>query len=484
MRLTAGALLGLTLVVAPACYRIAPRPLVPEQSARALQARALDDPGLREFLTAVPGHAPAEWPLGRWDLDGLTLAALYFHPTLDVARAHAEVAGAAVETAAMRPNPTLALSPQLSTNPMGAVSPWLALASIDWPIETAGKRGHRIARADAAAAAAREAVMTVAWQVRRELASALIALAATTRQDEMLRAETATEERLVTLLEARLREGAASAADLAPVRLALLQSTSDRAAAASHVAEAEARVAAAIGVPTGALVGVGLPAGFDPADDGVLTRIEPQDARRRATLERFDVRQAIEEYAASEATLRLELARQYPDVRLGPNYQFDQGQNEWGVALTIDLPLLNRNDGPIAEAAAMRDEAAARVVAVQAGALAEVEQGLARRDGALVRRKNVRDAALDRERNLRRIRGALALGALDRVAELDAEIEHLRAERAAAEAEGAAQQALVDLEAALQGPLPGASIDRPRGTDVARETAPRESSRESPRESQ
>lgn len=475
MRPIACMLLGLTLAVAPGCHRIAPRPLAPEESAHALQTRSLDDPGLREFLAAVPGHAPREWPLGRWDLDDLTLAALYFHPTLDIARAHAAVAGAAVETAAMRPNPTLALSPQLSTNPMGAVSPWLALVNIDWPIETAGKRGHRIARADAAAAAAREAVMTAAWQVRRELASALIARAATTRQDDMLRAEIATEERLVKLLEKRLREGAASAGQVAPVRLAWLQASSEGAGAAARVAEASARVAAAIAIPTGALVGIVLPAGFDRADEGVLARIEPQDARRRATLERFDVRQAIAEYAASEATLRLELARQYPDVRLSPNYQFDQGQNEWGVALAIDLPLLNRNDGPIAEAAAMRDEAAAHVLAVQAAALAEVEQALARRDGELARQESVRGTVLDRERNLRRTRNALALGALDRVAELDAEIEHLRAERVAAEAEGAVRQALVDLEAALQGPLLGASVERPRGADLALGSAPRES---------
>ena len=82
---------------------------------------------------------------------------------------------------------------------------------------------------------------------------------------------------------------------------------------------------------------------------------------------------------------------------------------------------------------------------------------------------------LDRERNLRRTRNALAPGALDRVAELDAEIEHLRAERVAAEAEGAVQQALVDLEAALQGPLLGASVERPRGADLALGSAPRES---------
>ena len=138
-----------------------------------------------------------------------------------------------------------------------------------------------------------------------------------------------------------------------------------------------------------------------------------------------------------------------------------------GPLPTVDVPLLNRNDGPIAEAAAMRDEVAARFLATQAAALAEVEQVLARRDGALGRRETVRRMARDRARHLQRTRDALALGAVDRVAELSAEVEHLRAERAAVDGDSAVALACVDLEATLQGPLRGAVLDRPRGVDVA-----------------
>jgi len=130
------------------------------------------------------------------------------------------------------------------------------------------------------------------------------------------------------------------------------------------------------------------------------------------------------------------------------------------------VPLLNRNDGPIAEAAATRDEVAARFLATQAGALAEVEQVLARRDGALERRETVRRMARDRAHNLQRTRDALALGALDRVAELSAEVEHLRAERAVVDGDSAVALACVDLEVTLQGPLRGAALDRPRGVNV------------------
>ena len=38
-----------------------------------------------------------------------------------------------------------------------------------------------------------------------------------------------------------------------------------------------------------------------------------------------------------EAALRLEIAKQYPDVHLNPGYQFDTGENKWalGVGLTL-----------------------------------------------------------------------------------------------------------------------------------------------------
>ena len=442
------------------CQQVPPRPLAPERTAAAFAARSLAAPELATFLAAARG-APVEWPLRTWDLRTLTLAALYFQPQLEVVRAHADVAAAAIETAGARPNPTLSLAPQLSANPAGAISPWLAAVHFDWPIETAGKRARRLERADAAAAAARAAVVVEAWRVRRQVASALVALTAATRQRRGLVAEAAVDTRLVALLQRRLDVGEAAANDVAPLRLALLQTTIERAAADVQVDDALGRLAAAVGVPGAALGAVTLPEGLDAADAEALLRVSADDARRRALLERADVRQALAEYAAAEATLRLELARQYPDLRLGPTYEFDQGQNKWGLSLALDLPLLDRNQGPIAEAVAARAEAAAKLTATQAGVIAEVEQAVARRDGELARRAQVRALAAARDANAARAARGVALGAVDRVTELAAALEGLRAERAVAEAESALEQALVDLESAMEGPLPAVAVERP-----------------------
>jgi len=84
------------------------------------------------------------------------------------------------------------------------------------------------------------------------------------------------------------------------------------------------------------------------------------------------------------------------------------------------------------------------------GVVAQVEQALARRDGAARERERLAALAAERRHALARARTALALGATDRVDTLGAELEWLRAERAQDDAESAWRQALVDLEAAVQ----------------------------------
>src|SRR5881394_601451 len=129
MRVALSALIGAFLA---GCIHIAPAPIVPETTAQQLESRSLSDPGLQKFV----GDRP------RWDLDSLTLAAFYFHPDLDVARAEAAVARAAIITGGQRPNPTLTLP--IEHKAEAGLSPWIVVLGLDIPIETANKRGARI----------------------------------------------------------------------------------------------------------------------------------------------------------------------------------------------------------------------------------------------------------------------------------------------------------------------------------------------------
>src|SRR5262249_29704598 len=106
------ALLGALALAAMGCRRFQPAPLSPADSASALESRSLADPELRAlFERVLPGGAP-RWPIEKWDLGTLTVAALYYHPSLEVARAQWRVAEAGIATAGARPNPTLSITPQ------------------------------------------------------------------------------------------------------------------------------------------------------------------------------------------------------------------------------------------------------------------------------------------------------------------------------------------------------------------------------------
>lgn len=450
------------------CQHVAPSPISASETGTALLARSLADPGLRDFLEAHLEAPLAEWPLRRWNLDQLTLAALYEQPTLSVARARAHAAGAAIVTAAERPNPNLAVSPEFSANPGVGVSPWLATVQLDWPIETAGKRDRRIERAEAQTDAATLAIPVEAWRVRQALRTALVELVAAKARESVLRAEVREMGRRDALFLRRVEAGAASQVEASLARVARIQADVDLAAARRQRLEAMARLAGAIGVPEEALADVELDFPLDPGGNPLLD-LDEEQARRDALHTRSDVLVALAQYGVAEATIRLELAKQYPDIHLGRGYQFDEGQNKWALAISLDLPVMNRNEGPIAESVAAREEARAQLVATQARVIAEIEQALAHRRGATEEAHEMERLMNERAARLAQAQEAFDLGAADRLTLADAEIELRRAQRAHLDAQARVQQALAELEASIEGPL--ASWDAIAGSNLPQPAA-------------
>ncbi|HEX6839886.1 MAG TPA: hypothetical protein VF113_00085, partial [Stellaceae bacterium] len=152
----------LALAAVQSCARYQPEPLSSEVAYAALDSRTLDDPQLQRLIVdLLPGRAASE----PWDLSSLTLAALYYHPTIAVARAKLATAEARVMTAAQSPNPTLNLTPTYHltvTHP----SPWTVGGAVDIVLETFGRRRHRTDEAMDLAEAAKQDLAGVAWGVR------------------------------------------------------------------------------------------------------------------------------------------------------------------------------------------------------------------------------------------------------------------------------------------------------------------------------
>jgi outer membrane protein TolC len=434
----------LSLALAAGCASYEPKPIEPARTEAEFRARGLSDPGLDAFLRRNGVARTA----GAWDLERLTLAALYFHPDIEVARARVRVTGAAIITAGGRPNPILILPGDYAHPADIGTNPFTYGLNLDIPIETAGKRGKRIAQAERLDEAERLDLGDVAWKVRSRLRAALAedilarADADTLREEERLRAD------LRAVLEVRLAAGEASAVEVHVARTDLATATLDARAAEGHVGESRASLAQAIGVPAATLAGV--PVAWDDIDR-LPTRLA--DVERVGLLNRLDIRRSFAEYAAAEAALELEVAKQYPDVHFFPGYLFEQGQNRFQYGFSVELPILNQNQGPIAEAAAHRKEAAARFIAAQAAAISQMDVARSRYAGAkasLEAADRLLEEQVTREQLAER---AFEVGEGDRVTVALARVESAAARHAHVDAVRKAQAALGDLEDALQSPL-------------------------------
>jgi len=434
--------------VVAGCETYRPAPLAPAKSDQEYRTRTLADPGLRQFAESNLDSGLREWPPPDWDLHLLTLVAFYYHPDLDVARARVGVTEARIKTAGERPNPTLALFPQYTTNSPAGISPWTLGFSLDLPLETAGKRGYRVKQAQALTAAARLDLAATAWSVRSRVRDALLDHLLAARELDLLRTEEAARTDAATLMERRLAVGEVSRPDVDAARIELATTKLAIRAAQGSVTETLARLATALGVPLSALDGAKLD--WPKLDEPPAP---PEMLQEAGLLNRIDIRRALLEYTAAETALQLEVAKQYPDLHLGPGYFWDQGDRRYSLGFSVKLPVLNQNQGPIAQAKARRKLSGAQFLALQAQAIGETEQTLARYRAALAEFAEADKLVALLQEQKTAMQHAVQIGESDKLALAGLFVRTAVASRARLGALHKAQVAFGALEDAVQRPL-------------------------------
>ncbi|HEX3627726.1 MAG TPA: TolC family protein [Verrucomicrobiae bacterium] len=442
-------IVGIVLLGGCAVYH--PRPISPEKTASNFEARSFTNEDLRAFLAT--NHVDGPWPRQSWDLGTLTLVAFYYQPAFAEARATWTAAQAAEITAGERPNPSVSVTPaydnQIPDNP----TPWIIPVSFDIPIETAGKRGRRMAEAEQLAESARWDFISVAWQTRSKVRTALLNLQAARETESLLTGQMLAQSNVVRLLEGQRAAGSVSDYDVTQARVTFETTQLARQEAIGQLDQARAALAGALGIPLRALNGVKLSFGLMDRFPRELTRPE---VRRQALFNRADVRAALADYAASQAALQLEIANQYPDIHLGPGYAYNNGNagdNQWELGLTVTLPLLNHNQGAVAEAEAKRTQAAAHFLSVQAAAISEIDGALAGYNAALKESATAQSLRGDLRRQLDSVKAQAKLGEADALTLADAEAAYYTGAQDHLNSLIKAQQALGALEDAVQSPL-------------------------------
>ncbi|MDE3060422.1 MAG: TolC family protein [Pseudomonadota bacterium] len=353
-------LLSLALMALSGCASIKETPAPVMQTAEQYFARRLDDAGLKSFIEQATGK-PAS---GTWDAQQLTLAALYFNPDLDVARSQWEVSKAGKITAGQRPNPSVSITPSHdATQP----SPWFFGLDINLPIETAGKRELRVEQAEHLASVAEYQVGSAAWAVRSRVVNALIDVVAADTSVALYRQQADAQKAVLDVFSERTAQGQLPSVTASQVRVAYQQTLLAEKEAAKQAVEARARLAAAIGVSLTALDSIKI----DP--DGLELPSAAVVDRPSALKVHTGLMAALAEYEAAHSALQLELAKQMPDINLGPGYSWNKDGNAFRLGLSITLPVFNNNEGPIAEAVAKRKLAVDKFNAAQADIIGRID---------------------------------------------------------------------------------------------------------------
>jgi outer membrane protein, heavy metal efflux system len=442
-----GILLPLSLA-SVSCTRFKPIPIEPAQGLEDFDARRLDAPEIADFLVAR--EAVTQWPPTAWDLHSLTLAAFYYSPALDIARAKWGVARGGVITAGGRANPTL--STQLafnSTTQAEEVTPWIPEGVLGLPIDLAGKRGIRLDEARQRSEAARYELLAEAWRVRSRVRTAFLGLYVAVRSDSILRAQFETREEIASILELRVAVGEVPPVRLARARAAVASSRVAALDAQQRLVRTTSSLAAALGVPSHAVVPMAL--SFDEIEHVQVT-VPSAEVRWRALVSRSDILSALAEYEATQAALRLEIRKQYPDISLGPGFQLDQADAKWSLSLSLPLPFGNRNKGPIAVAVARREEAGARFLERQARVLADVDAALASVRAALDQAAAASVLQVERDRMRKTAQASYQVGEISRLEFLRIRAEVLATALSRIDALERAGRAVGALENAMQAP--------------------------------
>lgn len=440
-----------------------PLPIDPASTAGAFSARSLQPPG-----APLPAAA-AQWDRAQW-----LSAALQFNPQLAEARSRVAAAAAAERTAAEHPNPTL----NLFTEYVGAAAhsaAWLYGLSLDFLLRRPGDRTRAIDYAAVETALARSDLTESIWSVRTALRQALLDAVWARDEATLLEALVAARQTLLASERARADAGDIARAQMLADELELTRALQRARQAQARGADAQARLAAAVGVPLAALDGIVVQwdgwGDIDALDAAALDSdthdgSSPKNWRIAALVGRPEIIQALGQYDLAEISLQNAVARRWPEVHLTPGYAwgdhgvredaFNDFAQETALGVNLELPLFNQHQGPIGEALARRAAAGQHLVAVQAqlfGQIDRAEQAWPRARAAWQEAAQV-VAIADRQHQVEQ--RALAAGAGDRGSVAAADVAATEAQLLLLAAAYDAECAFGALEDAYRRPLQGA----------------------------
>lgn len=359
-----------------------PKPINSQATTAKIIAKTPTSANFKSYLIKQ-GYKEVDLPFASWGLDELTLNALYFHPNLTVAKAQIALAQAELETAGLRTNPTLNVNSANNSRANSALSPWAFGFNIEIPIITNNKREISIDKAKQLVEAARLTVADTAWQLRHQIAIDLLLYQQNLAQTSLLQNELTIQDDLLSRLKKRVDIGLQSNTELLDATILQQKTVFALQNVQTKQEELIAILAADAGLtlPEFKKIKLQIPDINETINQQIIkiTALNTiniantaSPLQEKALLNRIAIRKSLANYAAAEAAVQLEVAKQIPDFSISPGYAFELGDKVWSLGFSSLLNLLKNNPTLINQAIKLRDIEGAQFELLQHTVIAEV----------------------------------------------------------------------------------------------------------------
>lgn len=332
------------------CQSYSPLPLDSAAHRSEWASRTPDSDSVREYAARL-GVAPASPSPDGLRLADAELVALTFNPDLRRARAQAAAALANSEYAGLWDDPSLSIDVLRVTE--SVPDPWVIGGIVGFTIPLSGRLPAEKALASAEHELELRRVAEAEWSTVATLRSTWAEWSAARLRADLVRGLLERVDVIVSIVD---RLEAAQTLSRLEGRLFRMERASRRSELIlleARAVQLELELKSLMGLVPEASVAllpqVAAQAPIGEMDDAftLLEQRSPALAMQRAS------------YEVSEQSLNLEVRRQYPDLQIGPAYEWDEGQNKIGLGAGLTLPLLNANRQGVALARAERDVARA-----------------------------------------------------------------------------------------------------------------------------
>jgi outer membrane protein, heavy metal efflux system len=365
---------GLAVLLA-GCTRYHPMPLMPAAVQNGLTAPSGDE--LRVKAESI--KHPLLRPIDIDGRDGLTpdqaaVIAVVANPSLRSARDRRGLVAAQLLQAGILPNPQVNFG---ENYPYGGAIAGAVTASqvgLSWDVAELISRDAKIRAAQAGAASVDLDVAWQEWQTAQAARTAVYDLASLKAQQELTNQIARQMSESLSIIRAAVDRHDKTLLDLTAAEAASLDASAAAMAERREVSSARLALNKALGFAPDAEVK--LAAGIALAHETIVP--PPQEILAGLEDRRLDLAALRLGYQSQEQTLRAAVLEQFPKINIGFNRQRDDTNvQSLGFAVTVDLPIFDRNQAAIATEMATRqklyDEYIERVYEARFDVFAAVE---------------------------------------------------------------------------------------------------------------